>query len=86
LLLERFQARFPRFAGRCYVVAPSSPLQLASASADGVGALPLDLLLIAIGAQTEKELAARIAPGTAAPAEPLLWDPPAHADQARPPT
>lgn len=55
-----FMARFPQFRGRCYLVAPNLTPRRASQSADGIGSLPLDVLLLAISAQTEKELAARL--------------------------
>jgi hypothetical protein len=53
-----FITRFPRCSGRCFLVAPGAAPQLPGT--DGIGALPLDLLLLAIGAQTEKEMAARL--------------------------
>lgn len=59
--LRRFVARYPRFAGRAYLVAPDAPAVRASAADGGVGVLPLDLLLLAVGAQTERELQRRLA-------------------------
>jgi predicted AAA+ superfamily ATPase len=49
-----FMNRFPRYKGRCYLIAPGAP---SFAPGDiGVGTMPLDLLLLAIGAQTGNEL------------------------------
>lgn len=58
--LQAFMERFPRFKERTYLVAqdllPRSPSQ----SSGHIGTLPLDLLLLALGAQAEKELMARL--------------------------
>jgi predicted AAA+ superfamily ATPase len=51
--LFKLTQRHPRFEGRCYVVSPSTVPTPPSKNLDGVGTLPLDLLLLAIGAQTE---------------------------------
>src|SRR5690606_15069236 len=52
--IKAFMERFPRFDGRCFLVAPGvSP---AAPGADGIGTIPLDLLLLAVGAQIEREL------------------------------
>jgi predicted AAA+ superfamily ATPase len=59
--LLKFAERFPRFRGRCFLVAPNAPSVQPAESQDGVGTLPLDLLLLAAGAQAEAELAARLA-------------------------
>jgi len=59
--IAAFMHRFPRYKGRCYLVAPGAVP--AAPGIDGTGSIPLDLLLLAIGAQTEKELAARLAAG-----------------------
>jgi predicted AAA+ superfamily ATPase len=56
--IEAFMQRFPRFAGRCYLVAPDIPALPPTQSS--VGTLPLDLLLLALGAQTERELSQRL--------------------------
>lgn len=58
--LRRFAERFPRFAGRCYVVSPNAIPRKASSEPDGIGVVPLDLLLIAAGAQAEQDLALRL--------------------------
>ena len=58
--LKAFEARFPRFQGRCYLVAPEIPATRPEATHDGIGTLPIDLLLLAAGGQVEKELARRL--------------------------
>jgi predicted AAA+ superfamily ATPase len=58
--IRAFVERFPRFKNRCYLVAPSVTPRPAGQSADGIGLLPLDLLLLAISSQTERELATRL--------------------------
>jgi hypothetical protein len=60
--LARFPQRFRRFSGQCYLVAPSAPTVLASRSEDGIGSLPLDLFLLAVGGK-EQALARRLAVG-----------------------
>jgi uncharacterized protein len=57
--LEEFQRSFGRFAGRCYLVSPDAPR--VPAEAGSIGRVPLDLLLVAIGAQAEATLRARLA-------------------------
>lgn len=51
--LRTLVERFPRFAGRCYLVAPEAPLLHPHATSSGVGSLPLDQFLIAAGSQAE---------------------------------
>jgi hypothetical protein len=58
--LTAFAQRFPRFWQRCYLVAPDVLPMCSGDSSDGIGSLPLDLLLLAIGGQAERELAARL--------------------------
>jgi hypothetical protein len=58
--LNLFKQRYPKFDGHCYVVAPSAPAMRPSSGLGNVGMLPLDLLLLAIGAQAEKELERRL--------------------------
>jgi predicted AAA+ superfamily ATPase len=58
--LNLFKQRYQKFEGRCYVVAPNAPAARPSPSWGNIGSLPLDLLLLAIGAQTERELAQRL--------------------------
>jgi hypothetical protein len=60
--LQALMARFPRFTGRCFYVAPELPASNPADNADQVGTLPLDLCLIAISAQAERELERRLAP------------------------
>ena len=52
-----FRERHPRFAGRCYLVAPQASVTHPETTAAGVGTLPLDLFLLAVGAQAEQGLA-----------------------------
>lgn len=59
--VRRFVERYPRFRGRCYLAAPGAPALRASEANGGIGMLPLDLLLVAIGAQAERELERRLA-------------------------
>jgi hypothetical protein len=61
--IKAFEARFPRFEGRCYLVSPDVSASLPEENWDRVGTLPIDLFLIAVGAQMEKELARRISHG-----------------------
>lgn len=49
--------RHPRFVGKCYLVAPQVPVAHPEDTASGVGTLPLDLFLLAVGAQAEHALA-----------------------------
>jgi predicted AAA+ superfamily ATPase len=58
--IQTFMQRFPRYRGRCYIVAPNAPLQLADTAADQIGSVPLDLLLLMISARAEQELAGRL--------------------------
>lgn len=59
--LRQFQKRFPKFQGRCFMVAPGLP-NVIPASGRELGTLALDLLLLAVGAQVEDELAKRLSP------------------------
>jgi uncharacterized protein len=58
--ITSFTGRYPRFEGRCYLVSTGSNMIRAQDSWDKIGEIPLDLLLLAVGAQTEKELERRI--------------------------
>jgi predicted AAA+ superfamily ATPase len=49
-----FMDRFPRFKGRCYLIAPGAPSF--APGEIGIGTMPLDLLLLAIGNQTSHAL------------------------------
>lgn len=55
--LQALMERHPKFKGRCYVVAPQAAVSRPEANASGVGTIPLDLLLLAAGAQAEQSLA-----------------------------
>lgn len=59
--LHQIMTRYKRFQGRCFLVAPDAPPSQPSDNWDRVGTLPLDLLLLATGAQAERELANRLA-------------------------
>ena len=54
--LIALRQRHPRFAGRCYLVAPDAPTRRPAQSGDGVGSLPLDQFLVAVGRQAERAL------------------------------
>jgi predicted AAA+ superfamily ATPase len=60
--IKAFEARFPRFQGRCYLVSPEIPATLPVENWDGIGTLPIDLFLLAVGGQMERELAGRLIP------------------------
>jgi len=60
--IHAFEERFPQFRGRCYLVAPEVPATRPDENFDGVGTIPTDLLLLAVGSQMSHELAARLAP------------------------
>lgn len=58
--LKALQAKYPRFRGRCYIVAPN--VQPAMPKPDGtIGRVPLDLFLIAAGVQAEHDLSRQLA-------------------------
>ena len=57
--IKAFEARFPRFEGRCYYVSPEVPARSPASNHDGVGTLPLDLFLLAVGGQAAQELTRR---------------------------
>lgn len=54
--LRALAERFPRFAGRCYLVAPEAPLLHPQLASSGVGSLPLDQFLLAVGRQAESAM------------------------------
>lgn len=54
--LVALQQRHRRFAGRGYLVAPDAPVRRPDESTYGVGALPLDRFLVAVGRQAERAL------------------------------
>jgi predicted AAA+ superfamily ATPase len=60
-LLE-FARQHPRFHGHCWLATQSPFGIVPSAGAGGVGTVPVDLLLLAIGAQTTRAMAQRFGP------------------------
>ena len=58
--IAEFVARFPRFREKCYLIAPDLEARRPQDSWDEIGTLPLDLLLLATGAQMEHDLASRL--------------------------
>jgi predicted AAA+ superfamily ATPase len=61
--LYTFVSRYPRFEGRCFIVSPEAPARAPTpASLDEIGSIPLDLFLLAISAQAEKELKKNLHP------------------------
>ena len=59
--LQQFMARYPRFSGRCYLVAPNVPPIRTRGQPGQIGLLPLDLLLLAISRQADAVLQRRLA-------------------------
>lgn len=59
--LQAFMERYPRFRGRCYMVSSNGSAARPEGRPDGIGTLPLDLLLLASGAQAATELERRLA-------------------------
>lgn len=57
--LRALVERHPRFAGRVYLVTPDAHALSPEKTDSGVGTLPLDLLLLLVGRQSEKALAER---------------------------
>ena len=58
--LHRFMKRFPRFEGRCHLVSPAPVGMTPAEAGDGIGRLPLDLLLLAASRQAEAALRRRL--------------------------
>lgn len=54
--LITFMERHPRFRGRCWVVAPGAQVLQPDQSGSGIGTVPLDAFLLAVGAQLERAL------------------------------
>ncbi len=54
--------RFPRFRGKCFMVLPSIMPSRPAPESNEIGTLPVDLLLLAVSAQAERELAIRQLP------------------------
>ena len=59
--LTNLMARHSRFKGRCYLVAPNAQPLPPDATTSGVGTLPLDYFLLAVGRQAEAALRTRLA-------------------------
>lgn len=55
--LLAFMERHPRFQGRCYLVAPQAAVTHPTPASNGIGTLPLDLLLLVVGTQAQQALA-----------------------------
>ena len=59
--LRVFLEQNPRFKNHCYLVVAHSPISLSPReSPDGIGEIPLDLFLLAVGRQHERALANRL--------------------------
>lgn len=58
--LTAFAERFPRFVGRCFLVAPDAQALPPAKGRNGVGTLPLDLFLVLVGRQAERALTERL--------------------------
>ena len=59
--LRSFMEQHPRFRGHCYLVVAHQPIALSpQESPDGIGELPLDLFLLAVGSQHDQALARRL--------------------------
>lgn len=58
--LQALIERHPRFEGRAYLVAPQSPVAHPQSSRSGIGSLPVDDLLLAVGAQAHQALIDRV--------------------------
>ena len=54
--LHALAQKHPKFRHRCYFVSPTSWFLSSSASPNGVGTIPLDQFLMAVGAQTRQEI------------------------------
>lgn len=60
--LAALVARYPRFEGGAWYVAPGLPTRAPGVGGDPVGTLPLELLLLAAGRQAASALARRLSP------------------------
>ena len=49
--INAFVGRFPRFEGKCFLIAPNCQASLPETNWDRIGTLPLDLFLLAVGAR-----------------------------------
>lgn len=54
--LFTFSERYPRFQNKCFLIAPNVPASMPAASINSIGSFPLDLFLLAVSAQAEREL------------------------------
>lgn len=71
---KAFLGRFGRrFRGNIYIAAPDAPLQAPEQNSDGVGSLPLDLLLLLAGRTAADDFQQRF-PADAPPATPDLFE------------
>lgn len=60
--LRTFMDRFPSFRGRCYLVTPQAAVLHPAPGSTEIGTMPLDHLLLVIGAQGEQVLAEALGP------------------------
>lgn len=60
--LRAFAEACPRFRGNCYLVAPDAEALPPSQGRSGIGTIPLDLFLIAVGRQAERAAQDQLAP------------------------
>jgi len=58
--LSRFVEKHPRFSNRSFLVAPTAPATRPEDNRSGIGTLPVDLLLVAIGRQAQYHLKQRL--------------------------
>lgn len=58
--IQAFRERFDRFQKSCYMAAPDAPFKHPQEASDGVGSVPVDLLLLAIGQHASRELSQRL--------------------------
>ena len=58
--VQAVMERHPRFKRRCYLVSPQASVSHPASTSAGVGTLPLDVFLLAVGAQAEKALASNL--------------------------
>lgn len=65
--LRALTAKYRRFDGGCYVVAPNAPLVSADRSRSRIGTVPLDMFLVACGRQAQATLRAHLGGSELAP-------------------
>ncbi|MGA2233773.1 MAG: DUF4143 domain-containing protein, partial [Tepidisphaeraceae bacterium] len=63
--LRAFSERYKKFKGNCYLVSTDPSARKPEHSNDGIGAIPIDLFLLCLGLQAERELVKRLAPAGA---------------------